>query len=117
MISGRNPDDAVVLKGARKNPLGRRIPALAVEVASEGGERRDYETRRQEYLAFGLLESWIVDPKQRKVTVLLRDGDVWVERVFRDDQVVESLVLPGFGARVAELWAADDEPEGDAPGA
>jgi hypothetical protein len=32
------------------------------------------------------------------------DGDVWAERAFAGDQAIESLVLPGFQGRVAELW-------------
>ena len=98
MVSGRNPDVAVVLQGAPKDIRGRRVPALAVEVVSAGGEARDYETKREEYLAYGLLEYWIVDPQARKVTVLVRDGDAWVERVFQGDQPIASLVLPGFAA-------------------
>ena len=38
------------------------------------------------------------------MTVLIRDGDAWVERVFKAGQVAEGLVLPGF--RVASpTWA------------
>jgi Uma2 family endonuclease len=112
MISGRNPDVAVVLKGTPKDPRGRRPPSLAIEVVSAGSETRDYHTKREEYLAYGLREYWIVDPQARKVTVLLRDGSVWVERVFQGEQVIESLVLPGFGARVDELWVDAESDEG-----
>jgi Uma2 family endonuclease len=112
MISGRNPDVAVVLRGTPKDKRGRRPPALAVEVVSEGGESRDYETKRQEYLVYGLREYWIVDPLSRRVTVLYREGDVWVERVFHGDQTIESLVLPGFAGRAADLWL-DAEIESD----
>ena len=64
---------------------------------------RDYETKRAEYLAFGLLEYWIVDPIERRIVVLVRDGDTWDERAFAVGQVAEGLVLPGFRAAVAEL--------------
>ena len=62
MISGRNPDLGVVLRGAPKDWRGRRLPALAAEVVSRGSVKRDYEVKREEYLAYGLLEYWIVDP-------------------------------------------------------
>lgn len=104
MVSGRNPDVAVVLKGAPKDDRQRRIPALAIEVVSPGGETRDYETKRQEYLAYGLAEYWIVDPKARRVTLLVRRGDVWGERVFVGQQPIESLILPELGTTVADLW-------------
>ena len=86
MVSGRNPDVAVVLRGTPKDHRGRRPPALAFEVVSVGGEARDYQTKREEYLAFGLREYWIVDPLARRVTVLFRDGDAWIERVFQGDR-------------------------------
>src|SRR3954466_13897671 len=61
MISGRNPDVAVVLRGTPKDHRGRRPPALAVEVVSARGESRDYVTKREEYLVYGLREYWVVD--------------------------------------------------------
>jgi Uma2 family endonuclease len=123
MISGRNPDLAVVLRGAPRDWRRRRIPALAVDVVSEGSIERDHVIKREEYLAYGLLDYWIVDPLKRQVTVLTRRGDSWDEAVFRDQQVIQSLVLPGLTTTVAELWADvenedDDEDmsDGDANG-
>ncbi len=111
MIAGRNPDLGVVLRGAPKDWRGRRVPALAAEVVSRGSIHRDYVIKRDEYLAYGLLEYWIVDPLERKVTVLTRRGDVWHEAVFRDEQIIASLVLPGFATTVAELWVGVEEDE------
>jgi Uma2 family endonuclease len=111
MISGRNPDAAIVLRGTPKDTRGQRRASLAVEVVSVGGETRDYETKREEYLVYGLLEYWIVDPQARKVTVLIREGDTWVEQVFLGDQPVGSLVLPGFATTVSELLAGPEPDE------
>jgi len=72
MVSGRNPDTAVVFHGTPKDQRGRRRPALAAEVVSRGGEVRDYQTKREEYLVYGLLEYWIVDPQRKDVTILTR---------------------------------------------
>jgi Uma2 family endonuclease len=113
MISGRNPDLGAVLRGAVKDERGRRLAALAAEVVSRGSIQRDYETKREEYLAYGLLEYWIVDPLERRVTVLTRRGDVWHEAVFRDEQTIISRVLPGFATTVAELWIDVEEDEDD----
>jgi Uma2 family endonuclease len=113
LISGRNPDLGVVLRGAIRDWRGRRRAAMAAEVVSRGSVERDYVTKREEYLAYGLDEYWIVDPLERKVTVLTRRGDTWSEAVFRDDQVIVSSVLPGFTTTVAELWANLDEAEDD----
>ncbi|MGP0062233.1 MAG: Uma2 family endonuclease [Isosphaeraceae bacterium] len=113
MISGRNPDLGVILHGAPKDWRGRRIPSLAAEVVSSRSVQRDFVTKREEYLAYGLQEYWIVDPLKRQVTVLTRRGDTWNEAVFRDDQVIASLVLPGFATTVAELWAEVEEDHED----
>ena len=113
MISGRNPDLGVVLQGAPKDWRGRRIPSLAAEVVSRRSIKRDYVTKREEYLAYGLQEYWIVDPLKRQVTVLTCRGDTWNEAVFRDDQVIASLVLPGFATTVAELWIDVEEDNAD----
>jgi Uma2 family endonuclease len=111
MVSGRNPDVAVALRGTPKDWRGRRPPSLAFEVVSEGREahERDYVTKRAEYLAYGLREYWIVDLQLKVVNVLIRDGDAWVEQVYRDDQFAVSLVLPGFTIRVSELWLAGED--------
>jgi Uma2 family endonuclease len=117
LISGRNPDVAVALRNTPRDERGHRPPSLAFEVVSEGSEarERDYVTKRVEYLAYGLSEYWIVDPERKCVTVLIRDGDAWVEQVYRDDQQARSLVLPGFAVSVCDLWidVEDDQPESE----
>jgi Uma2 family endonuclease len=111
MISGRNPDFGVVLHGTPRDHRGRRNPALVAEVVSLRGGERDYQVKRQEYLVFGILEYWIVDPRLRQVTLLTREGDTWAEQVLRDHEVIPSLVLPGLATTVADLWAdVDDDP-------
>jgi Uma2 family endonuclease len=113
MISGRNPDVAVSLRNTPRDWRGHRPASLAFEVVSKGSEARDYITKRAEYLAYGLREYWIVDPERETVTVLVRDGDAWAERVYREDEQAPSLVLPGFIIRVSDLWieGEDDQPE------
>jgi Uma2 family endonuclease len=113
LASDRNPDLAVVLRDAPKDWRGRRIAVLAAEVVLRGSVERDYVTKREEYLAYGLLEYWIVDPLERKVSVLTRRGDTWSEAVFRNDQVIVSLVLPGFATTVAELWVDVEDADDD----
>lgn len=116
MISERHPDVAVTLRNTPKGLDGHRPPDLVMEVVSPGAEahHRDYVTKREEYLAFGVREYWIVDPIARRVLVLVRNGDAWVERVFQNDQAAEGLVLPGFAVRLPELWAVlEDAPPED----
>jgi Uma2 family endonuclease len=115
MPSGRNPDFSIALRGAPRNYRRRRDPVLVAEIVSEGSGDRDYRLKREEYLAYGLLEYWIIDLVERKLTLLIRDGDIWVEQVLRGDQPIASLVLPGLAATVADLWLDLEEYEDDAP--
>jgi Uma2 family endonuclease len=107
MISGRNPDFAVTLRGTPADGHGRNPASFAVEVVSEGVEahHRDYVTKREEYLAYGLAEYWIVDPRHRRISILIRDGDDWSERVVKGRGSAASAVLPGFVVPLADLWA------------
>ena len=125
LVSGRNPDIAVTLRNTPRTVRGRRLPTLVMEVVSRGKQsrERDHRTKREEYLAHGVLENWIVDPKERRILVLIRDGDTWVERPFAEGRIAEGLVLPGLRIDVAGLLAltVDGEDEGgeeagDAPG-
>ena len=73
----REPD-LVFLRPERIRSL-RGQPAgadLVMEVVSEGRENRerDYRDKRRDYAEAGIAEYWIVDPEQRKVTVLSLDG-------------------------------------------
>ena len=113
MVSGRNPDLAVVVRGAVKDPRRRYRPSLAAEVVSKGSSDRDHRAKREEYLAYGLDEYWIIDYQDRKLTLLVRDGDVWIERPCPEDQPIPSLVLPGLAATTADLWADLDAYEGE----
>jgi Uma2 family endonuclease len=112
LLSGRNPDVAVALRGSERDNLGHTMASLAIEIVSPGKEARvrDYVAKREEYLLYGLKEYWIVDRFTRKVTVLTRENDSWVERVFdRDDQSAEGRILPGFTVKVAELWTTAEQ--------
>jgi Uma2 family endonuclease len=115
MQLGRHPDVAVTLRNTPRDWRGFRRASMAFEVVSKGAEarERDYVTKRVEYLAYGLLEYLIVDPQEKMVTVLIRDGDSWREQVFRDDQQASGLVLPGFALRVSDLWNEIEEDEVD----
>jgi Uma2 family endonuclease len=114
--SARHPDVAVALRKDRPDPPARCRPALVMEVVSAGAEahERDYVTKRQEYLDYGIGEYWIVDRFERKVSVLTRDGSRWAEHVFGDHEEARGSVLVGFAVVVDELWrAAEQAPDED----
>lgn len=82
---------------------------LAMEVVSEGSEdrKRDYEKKKADYAKAGIPEYWIVDPAEKKITVLTLDGNVYREHgVFTCGMNATSLLLPGFEFVVDDCWKA-----------
>ena len=84
---------------------------LVIEVVNEGKEsrQRDYVDKRREYAAAGIAEYWIVDPQERKITVLVL-GDAGQNEyeehgVFRRQQTVTSRLLPDFTLDVDQTFA------------
>jgi Uma2 family endonuclease len=68
-------------------------PLLVVEVVSPNQEKRDYRYKRSEYAARGIAEYWIVDPIQRRVTVLEWVEGLYEEKLYAGDNKIESSVL------------------------
>ncbi len=110
MQSERHPDVAVYLTAPADpvNPWDAWIPDIVVEVVSAGNEahERDYRDKREDYLAAGVREYWIVDPVTRSLLVLRRTGDRW--REIRPDATAgySTGLLPEFELDVAGLFVA-----------
>jgi Uma2 family endonuclease len=78
---------------------------LVMEVLSED-RGRDLALKRGEYERAGTPEYWLVDPRDRRVTVLrLENGKDVVHGEFLEGDRATSLVLGGFSIEVAELFA------------
>ena len=106
--SDRHPDLGVALRDDPRDDRKRLRPSVVAEVVSPSSKSRDYQDNRQDYLVYGVHEYWIVDPIQRQVTVLTRQGvgadASWLETVGRDAEVIESPALPRLRATVDGLW-------------
>ena len=83
-------------------------PVLVVEVVSPGNENRirDYRYKRTEYAARGIAEYWIIDPEERKITVCQWVEGQYEDKVFVEDQGVESIMIPDFAQTVAQILAS-----------
>lgn len=110
----REPDIVYVLPehvpDRRGQPHGA---ALVVEIVSPGVEnrQRDLETKRVEYARAGIAEYWIVDPEERKITVLTLDGAAYrVHGEFVASKRAASVLLAGFEVSVDEVFKAGEEP-------
>jgi Uma2 family endonuclease len=95
--SERHPDLAIYKK---KPPAGDNVwfhwaPEIVVEVVSPGSELREYVEKREEYLALGIKEYWIVDGAKKQILILRRVRGKWSDRTLGADDFYESKLLPG----------------------
>lgn len=77
-----------------------------IEVVSPGSEQRDYEEKPEEYLAFGVLEYWIVDDARQEVRALKRSRGIWSPRIVRPPEIYKTPLLPGFRFDCGSVFAA-----------
>ncbi|WZP00926.1 Uma2 family endonuclease [Isosphaeraceae bacterium EP7] len=104
--------DRAIWVGLGRTPDPRvDVPAIAVEFVSRSRRdiRRDYEIKRDEYLAIGVREYWIIDRYRRTMTVHRRDGDRTLTKVVTEGQSHETDLLPGFVLPLAELLKLADD--------
>jgi Uma2 family endonuclease len=107
----RRRADRVIWAGLGRRPRPYEIPTVIVEFVSAGkrDRQRDYEEKRDEYLALGVKEYWVFDRFQRTLTVFkLEDGQV-ITRVIKERQKYATPVLPGFELPLAKLLRLADE--------
>jgi Uma2 family endonuclease len=77
-----------------------------VEVISPGSEQRDYVEKREEYLALGIKEYWIVDGYKQQILIVRRVRGKWSERVLGADDIYETKLLPGFRLNCRRVFQA-----------
>jgi Putative restriction endonuclease len=106
--SERHPDLAIYKnKPPRKEDFWFHwIPEIVVEVISPGSEQRDYVEKREEYLALGIKEYWIVDGYKQQILILRRVRGKWSERVLGADDIYETKLLPGFRLNCRRVFQA-----------
>ncbi len=80
-------------------------PAIVVEVISPSTRRRDHTIKRKLFERAGVLEYWIVDPREMTVKVLRRDGDRFADSdLLSSSATLTTELLPGFSLALAELF-------------
>lgn len=77
------------------------FPDLCIEVLSPSNTKKVIREKRDEYLAAGAEEMWVVDPDKRNVEIL-REGCPM--RLFSESEQITSDMLPGFSAAVADFF-------------
>lgn len=93
-VAARNPDDTTLIDG---------VPVLAVEILSPNNTVEEIDEKLDQYLEAGVLLVWIVDTRDRTVTIY-RPGQE-PEFVNARQELNGEPELPGFRVRVADLFA------------
>ena len=88
------------------------MPSIVVEFVSVGkrNRARDYEAKRDEYLAAGVLEYWVIDRFRRQMTVFRHDGS---RAGVAESETFRTPLLPGFELPLSRLLAEADLLEQD----
>lgn len=93
-------ESAAALVGASRSTITLDMPPprLVVEVVSPGKQNRDrdYRYKRSQYQARGILEYWIVDPLEQRITVLTLIEGLYTETIFEGNAPINSLLLTEF---------------------
>jgi Uma2 family endonuclease len=101
---------AAALQTATRSTMTPDLPPpdLVVEVVSPGkaNENRDYRYKRSEYATIGILEYWVVDPQQQKVTVFTLVEGFYEEAVFRGSELIRSQIFAAFDLTAAAVLEA-----------
>jgi len=105
--------DLVFMSAANRAKRGNRFwqgADLAIEIVSEDDPDRDYVEKRAAYAAAGIKEYWIVDPRDRSVTLLVLKGRKYQQLGrFVEGEQVASVVLSGYSLGVSAIFDAANE--------
>ena len=107
----RRRADRVIWCGLDRDPDVRQdVPAIIIEMVSPDrrDRERDYEAKRIEYSQIGVLEYWIIDRFQRRVTVVCFRDNGEIESILSEVDVLATPLLPGFELPLARLFAVAD---------
>jgi len=112
----RGPD--VVLYNHRRsfkelNPkFCEEVPPLAVEVRSPNDRMSKINRRISQFLDWGVVLVWLVDPEDQTVTVYRRDKRP--EVLEADQELTGDGILPDFRCRVADFFFMPEDANGGA---
>lgn len=118
-LANRRRADRVIWAGLGRQPRPGETPTIIAEFVSKGkrNRTRDYEEKRDEYMAMRVSEYWIIDRFERLMTVYSRCGSRTKTQIVRENKTYQTGLLPGFELPLAHLlaiadrWAESDENE------
>ena len=110
--TNRAEADRVIWTGLGRVPDPEKdVPSIVVEFVSNRRRDalRDYEAKRDEYLAAGVEEYWVVDRFRRIMTVYRRGVAGPTFEIVTEHQTYQTKLLPGFVLLLSKLLAKADQ--------
>ena len=106
----RRRADRLIWTGLGRLPRRYETPSIIVEFVSADRRNwlRDYVTKRDEYLAIGVHEYWVIDRFRHTLTVFRVQRGKVKKRVFTKEQTYKTDLLPGFELPLARLFLLAD---------
>jgi Uma2 family endonuclease len=92
-----------IIDSLEKTAICEIPPLLVIEIVSPDSIQRDYRYKRSEYAAVGIVEYWIVDPLEQKITVLTFNEGLYDEQVFLGETAIASNQFPELKLTVNEI--------------
>lgn len=80
-------------------------PILVAEVVSPSTKTDDYRSKRAEYGLLEILEYWIVDPLEAKLTLCTLEHQLYDSSEFRGEDIIQSPLFPDLDLTVAQILA------------
>ncbi|MEH2440401.1 Uma2 family endonuclease [Nostoc sp.] len=107
----RRPDVCVITNEQAKSiettsAILKTAPPLLVEVVSPESIDRDYNQKTSEYAAMGVVEYWIVDPLENKITVCLLNQSSYKQTMFIEDQRIVSQTFSELNLTPQQVFSA-----------
>lgn len=109
-ISRRRADRVIWAGLGRPPKLKTETATIAAEFVSRAkrDRHRDYVEKREEYLAAGVAEYWIIDRFHRNMTVIRKTPGGVQEFLVQENETYSTPLLPGFELPLAKVLAAAD---------
>jgi len=108
---GRRRADRAIWAGLGRLPDSEvDVPTIVIEFVSrrKRDQMRDYIDKRDEYLAIGVAEYWVIDRFKGTMTIFRRAADGVEEQTISDREVYKTALLPGFELPLGKLLAVCD---------
>jgi Uma2 family endonuclease len=98
----RAPDVSVIMRSIDPDQEIEGAPDIAAEILSPSNTRRAMHRKLGQFFATGCRLAWIIDPKARTVEVW--ESAAGPSRTLRENESLETPLLPGFSIPVAKLF-------------